>query len=93
MYNMLCRYRVDHVHGDLTHTKYSQAFGIVECNQGPNHELISKYQFDPLSMWGHYLILLIYLCKLKYKRYDTDKGSLTRFNSFTDDITDQICVK
>ena len=45
MYNMLCRYIVEHVHGDLPHTKYSQELGIFECNQGPNHELISKYQF------------------------------------------------
>ena len=48
MYKMLCRYIVDHVHVDLPHTKYSQDLGIFECNQGPNHELISKYQFWPL---------------------------------------------
>ena len=31
---------MDYVNGDLTHLKYSKAFGSAHCSQGPNHELI-----------------------------------------------------
>ena len=46
-YEMSYCYRVNHVHGDITHTEYSQAFGSAKINQGPNHELISLYQVQP----------------------------------------------
>ena len=45
-------YLVIHLHVDLPHPKYYQAFGSVEKNQDSNHEVISKYHMGPFVHGG-----------------------------------------
>ena len=52
MYETLWRYHVTHAHVYLPHPEGFKDFGSEERNQGPNHELILKYQVLPLGHVG-----------------------------------------
>ena len=43
---------MSHVHGYPTNPKVYQALEFADLYQGPNHELISKYQVHPFGRAG-----------------------------------------
>ena len=46
---MLLRYCVSQIYSNFPHYIFYQAFKSVDCNRGPNHELIKNIRLDPFS--------------------------------------------